>query len=104
MALYAYFKSELGGLFTDNGEDGFENQAGDMVSESFLINQAALKLRAFKLLASNYEFTEDDIFALQPIGKTYRWINDTAIKSLPEEFVLNETYFEEVEYLEEYLL
>jgi hypothetical protein len=103
MALFAYYKSGLG-LFTDDGHGAYEDDAGNVVPEGFLTSQGAKVMRAYKLKDNSWEFAKNDIFASQSTGDNYRFISDTEIKFLIEDFVIQTTYFEEVEYLPEYLV
>ena len=105
MALYGYYKEGLG-LFTNTSGTTWENGARNQsTNEAFLVASGFQKLLAYTLLNNSWQYAKNSIFALQPGGTDqYRFVDATVVSYVAQEYLINATYFAEVQYLQSYIL
>ena len=105
MALYGYYKEGLG-LFTNTSGTTWENTARTQsCDEALLIAAGFQQLIAYKLLSDSWQYVTDNKFALQPGGTDqYRFVDATVVSYVAQEYLIDATFFQEIQYDITYIL
>ena len=104
--IYCYYKQGIG-LFTDDpvAHTWISEDTLNEANEQLLVNIGATKLLAYKLKIASAQFPKEAVFAQQP-GDTevYRYVDANEVSYIPADIVTNATYYDQVQYLNSYLL